>query len=156
MNSAAIRGGTAPEATLNAVLLYDDFIVAAQANGALKRSTHLLDEAMQLNVKPWRLDMLKLPPTAAEALAEAADAHLIVLALGQSEYLPAWLMNWLEQWARHRQVHVIENAARSHVPAGTRNARNACCNVDALALTVVFRKRSALLWLKKWPNNVKA
>ena len=65
MNWAAIRGETAPEATLNAVLIYDDFMVAAQANEALQRPTHLSDEAMRLNVKPWRLDMLKLPPMAA-------------------------------------------------------------------------------------------
>jgi len=51
MNAAAIRGEKALEANLNAVLIYDDFMVAAQANGVLKRSAQFSDEAIQLNVR---------------------------------------------------------------------------------------------------------
>jgi hypothetical protein len=52
--------------------------------------------------------MLKFPPTAAEALADAADAHLIVFAGGIKQSLPSWLQHWLEHWAQRRQ---IESAA---------------------------------------------
>ncbi|MGA2661074.1 MAG: hypothetical protein ABSH34_26630 [Verrucomicrobiota bacterium] len=104
---------------MNAVLIYDDFVVAAKANGALKRSAHRSDEAIQWNVMPWRLDMLKLSPMAAEALAEAAHAHLIVLALRQPESIPIWLMDWLEQWARGRQVQDAVLAVRDGGNADT-------------------------------------
>ena len=123
MNSAAIRDEKAFEAALNAVLIYDDFMVAAKANGALKRSAHRSDGAMHWNVKLWRLDMLKLSPMAAEALAGAADAHLIVLALRQSESIPTWLMDWLEQWARRRQVQDAALAVRDGGDADTLPAR---------------------------------
>jgi hypothetical protein len=108
---------------MNAVLIYDDFMVAAKANGLLKSSAHRSDGAMQWNVKPWRVDMLKRSPMAAEALAGAADAHLIVLALRQSGSIPTWLMDWLEQWARRRQVPDAALAVKDGGNADTLPAR---------------------------------
>ena len=89
---------------MNAVIIYDEFDYATKANVMLARAARRADETTQWDVKPWKLDMLKLSPTADAALTEASDAHLIVLALRQPESLPAWLFAWLETWAEHRQV----------------------------------------------------
>ena len=50
----------------------------------------------------WRC--WKFPPTAAEALAEAVDAHLIVFVGHCAQAVPGWLHIWLEEWAAHRHV----------------------------------------------------
>jgi hypothetical protein len=89
---------------MNAVIIYDDLDIAAKAKAALERAAYRADEASLWTVELWRLDMLVLPPTAEAALSEAAEAHLIVLGVRQAQLLPAWLLEWLEQWAVRRQV----------------------------------------------------
>ena len=70
----------------------------------LERVAHGTGESTHWSIKLWRMDMLKLPSATEAALAEAADAHLILLAMLQSQSLLPWLVDWLEQWARCRQV----------------------------------------------------
>jgi hypothetical protein len=92
------------EATMNAVIIYDDLDIAAKAQAALERAAHRADEALLWTVELLRLDMLILPPTAEAALREAAEAHLVVLGVRQAQLLPDWLLDWLEQWATRRQI----------------------------------------------------
>jgi hypothetical protein len=93
------------EATVNAVIIYDKFDFAAKASAMLERAAQRTGQTMRWRVKPWRADILKLPPAAEEALAEAAEAHLILLAMRQVQSLLPWLLGWLERWAMRRQVH---------------------------------------------------
>jgi hypothetical protein len=94
---------------MNALMIYQDFASAAKASAALQHLAHQyaadgLDLRVQWKILPWRLDMLKFPPTAAEALAEAADAHLIVFIGRSAQSIPGWLLQWLDQWAVRRHV----------------------------------------------------
>lgn len=89
---------------MNAVILYDEFPLAANANGMLARAANRADAAVPWSISPWRLDMLKLPPVADGALEEAATAHLMVLAVRNQAKLPPWLWDWLETWATHREI----------------------------------------------------
>ena len=89
---------------MTAAIIYDDFGCAAKANAMLARASSRAGEVALWIVKPWRLDLLNLPPTAAEAQKDTADVHLIVFALRPAQSLPNWLLDWLEQWAAHRQV----------------------------------------------------
>lgn len=89
---------------MNAVIIYDKFDFAAQANAMLERAAHRAGETTHWSVKPWRVDILKLPPAAEAALAEAAEAHLIMLAVRQVQSVLPWLVDWLERWAACRQV----------------------------------------------------
>jgi hypothetical protein len=93
---------------MKALIIYQDLASAAKVNSALQRAAQHADASVQWSIRPWRVDMLKFPPTAAEALADAADAHLIVFAGGIKHSLPFWLQHWLEHWAQRRR---IENAA---------------------------------------------
>ena len=89
---------------MNAVLVYEDSIVAGTAKAMLEHAAQAMGEPAHWSIKPWCLDMLQLPPVAEAALAEAAEAHLIVLAMRQAQSVLPWLVDWLEQWARCRQV----------------------------------------------------
>src|SRR5271167_3717228 len=104
---------------MKALIIYDDFYSAIKANASLQHSAHKADLAVRWNIRPWRVDMLKFPPTADEALTEALDAHLIVLAGHSAQSLPFWLERWLKQWAKYRR---IKDAALAVVIAGSSEA----------------------------------
>ncbi len=99
------------EPTMTAVIIYDDFACALKARAMLKQAGHRADAAVLWRVKPWRLDELMRPLTADAALEEAADAHLIVLALRHLQHIPARVQDWLEHWAAHRQFQNVALAA---------------------------------------------
>jgi hypothetical protein len=101
---------------MKALIIYDDFHSAVKANATLQHSAHKADLAVQWNIRPWRVDLLKFPPTADEALTEALDAHLIVFAGHSAQSLPFWLERWLEQWTKYRR---IKDAALAAVNAGS-------------------------------------
>jgi hypothetical protein len=112
---------------MKALIIYNDFISAARANAALQQSVQNADCAVQWSISPWRVDMLKFPPTSEEALADAADAHLIVFVGDCAEALPFWLQNWLEQWAKCRLVDDValavirdKSADTGLIPTGTK------------------------------------
>jgi len=92
------------ELTLKAAVIYDDFDFAARTAALLERAAIRTDEAMKWDVKPWRLDLLKPSSLAAAALEETMDADLIVVALCKTHLLPGALLEWLEEWAAHRQI----------------------------------------------------
>lgn len=89
---------------MKALIVYQDFTSAAKANNALQHSSQHSDVQVQWNIRPWRVDMLRFPPTAADALVDATDAHLIVLAGCCSRSISYYLLNWLESWANCRQI----------------------------------------------------
>ena len=113
------------EATLNAVILYDTFDFAALASAMLKRAAQRADETIPWSVSPWRVDILKLPPASEAALAEAAEAHLILLALRRVQSILPCLVDWLEQWAARRRFQEAALAVWGGGSAETLPARAA-------------------------------
>jgi hypothetical protein len=89
---------------MNAMIIYDTFDFAVRANARLERAAHRADKATHWNVNLWRVDVLKLPPAIEAALAEAADAHLIMLAISHVESGLPSLVAWLESWATGKQI----------------------------------------------------
>jgi hypothetical protein len=123
MSAKAIPDANGFDGTMNAVVLYDTFDFAAKANAMLGRAAHWTDEITHWSVKPWRVDMLKLPPAAEAALVEAAEAHLMVLELRQVQSLVPWLVDWLERWAAGREVQDAALAVWDGGNAVSRSAR---------------------------------
>jgi hypothetical protein len=92
------------KSTMKALIIYDDLSSARGANVALQRSASNSGVALEWNVNPWQINLLQIPATAEEALREAWDAHLIVIAGRSAQSLPLWLYGWLEDWARGRKI----------------------------------------------------
>jgi len=89
---------------MNALIIYDNFSSATTALATIQHAAHRAELNTQWNIKPWRVDVLRFPLAADEALEEAADADLIVFAGPQTYQPPTWLKEWLECWAKLRQV----------------------------------------------------
>jgi hypothetical protein len=123
MNATAIRGENAFDAPTNGVIIYDTFALAAKAKAMLDRAAHRTGDIMRWSVTPWRADRLKVPREADAALAEAAEAQLIVLAVRQVQSLFSWLADWLERWARCRRVREAGLAVWDGENADIRSAR---------------------------------
>jgi hypothetical protein len=89
---------------MKALIIYQDFASAMKANTTLQRLKLSADLRVDWEVIPWRMDMLRFPPTASEALITATGAHLLLFAGGIFESLPFWLQDWLREWAVTRKV----------------------------------------------------
>jgi hypothetical protein len=89
---------------MKALIIYQDFESAMKANTTLQNLKLSPDTGIDWEVIPWRMDMLRFPPTATEALIAATDAHLMLFAGQLPESLPFWLLDWLREWAAARQV----------------------------------------------------
>jgi hypothetical protein len=95
------------DSTMKALIIYQNFTSAVKAHAALQHATQNLEFSVRWNIRPWRLDMLKFPHAAQEALADASDAHLIVFEGLCAQSFPIWLRDWLEQWATSRQIRDV-------------------------------------------------
>ena len=93
---------------MKALIIYKDLASAAEVNIILQHSAHNVNFVVQWSIRPWRMDMLRFPPSAEAALTDARDAHLIVFAGCCAQSFPFWLEHWLKHWAKCRQ---IEDAA---------------------------------------------
>ena len=106
---------TRRDGTMTALIIYDNLASATTAVATLQHAAHRAELKEQWNIKPWRVDVLRFPLAADEALKEATDADLIVFAGPQAYQPPAWLKEWLECWAERRQV---EDAALAVMRGG--------------------------------------
>jgi hypothetical protein len=89
---------------MNAVIIYNDPVLAGKAAEILRCASERANEGVQWNVKPWHLDILSQHPLQSAAFGDAAEAHVIVLAVRNADPFPSGLLGWLEIWAWCRQV----------------------------------------------------
>jgi hypothetical protein len=104
MNAVVVPEKRLLEPTLKAAVIYDDFEFAARTAALLERAAVRADEVIECDIRPWRLDLLKPSVLADVALAETADADLMVVALSKTHVPPDTLLEWLELWADRRRV----------------------------------------------------
>jgi hypothetical protein len=109
--------------TMKALIIYQDFASAMKANSTLQKLKLSPDTKIDWEVVTWRMEMLRFPPTATEALIAAADAHLVLFAGGMPESIPFWLLDWLREWAATRQIEAaaiaVTAAANGDAPFAT-------------------------------------
>lgn len=112
---------------MNALIIYDEFELAAKAYGILVRAANRADATLQWSVNPWRTDMLDQPPTAERAFHDAAGAHLIVIAVSGHSEISLALLSWLEAWAERREIHdaalAVFNGAQGDTLSGQATPR---------------------------------
>lgn len=102
--SAIVERNNSPAAVLKAVIIYDDFDSATRATALLERAALHMDAAIKWDIKPWRFEVVTQPALAALTVAVAANADLIVLALGHKDSTRAELLDWLKNWAESRRI----------------------------------------------------
>jgi hypothetical protein len=132
---------------MKAVIIYQDFTSAVKANGALQHSEQHSDVHVRWNIRPWRVDMLKCPPTADEALEDAMDAHLIVFAGCCTRSISHCLQDWLEKWAECRQIEAAALAifaGENSDKLSTSAALHLSQFVKHHGLSVIFDDRGAI------------
>ena len=94
----------AHDSAMKALIVYDDLAIAVRANVALRHSARNADFAVRWKVNPWQIDMLKFSPTTEEALMDALDAHLVVIARSSAKSSTFWFRGWVELWAERHQI----------------------------------------------------
>ncbi|HEY3915450.1 MAG TPA: hypothetical protein VGN61_13255 [Verrucomicrobiae bacterium] len=120
------------EAT-NMFLAYDTAETAQSARGLVKNVVAQLKSELAVHTKLWRFDPGSVPAAVTEAQTEAADADVMIVALGASNLLPKGLLRWLNEWAKNRH---IETAALGVLITGARaqDAAPAVAQLRQLAL----------------------
>jgi hypothetical protein len=108
---------SSPHPAVKAIVLYDNFASGAKASTVLRRTARQAGGTKPCSIRPWRVDLLKVPLIAEESLIEAASAHLIVFAGRFVQAPPIWLLAWLKQWAVSRQNHHVALAIIGHQDA---------------------------------------
>jgi hypothetical protein len=81
-----------------AVAAYEDSATEARINEFCANLARQLGEACELNKQMWLLTELRVPRLRAIAAEDAAQAHLLIVAVHHCEELPAELEKWFEQW----------------------------------------------------------
>jgi hypothetical protein len=100
--------GFAELSRINVVVVYHDFAAGLRAKAFCDYLGKRFSPEFQIGFKLWRFDILELAICRKAALAEAANADIMVIAAESSSPLPASLMGWLEDWAMQ---HAVEDAA---------------------------------------------
>ena len=93
---------------MKAFIIYNDMTSALRVINSLRSVGHHAETRVEWKINLWRTNMLRFRSLAEEALAEGADADLVVLTGGGAISLRPWLKEWLERWSQSR---LIENAA---------------------------------------------
>jgi hypothetical protein len=110
---------------LCAVAAYEDSTTEARINEFCANLARQLGEACEFNKQMWLLTELRVPRLRAIAAEDAAQAHLLIVAVHHCEELPAELQNWLEQWLakkanRNTLLIALLDPVYSGVSAGLR------------------------------------
>jgi hypothetical protein len=84
---------------MNAIIFYEDLAVALEAKGTFQRAAFRADQTLGWNLRPWRLDLLRLPPVAKTVLTEALDASVLLFCLRPPFCLEPFVYEWLERLA---------------------------------------------------------
>ena len=113
-----------PDLTMKAVIVYDDCVSVTKAYSSLQHSAKHKHVNVLWTIRLLRVEVLKFPPGAEAALADAIDAHLLVLAGPCAQSFPLWLQVWLENWVNCRQIKdaalAVVGAGHAELPASSR------------------------------------
>src|SRR5262245_6051944 len=89
---------------MKAVIFYDDIALRVKASSVLQRIGQRPEVTVEWTIKNLPVISLSRAAFAEEALLEASDAHLIIIAAGHAFSPPFYLRDWLQRWATVRQV----------------------------------------------------
>jgi len=87
-----------PEADLSVkvVIAYDNLDVAKRAEAVYDRLTERLDETFEFQQRLWRFDVLEEESLRAQAVRDAVDADIVIVAMKDDSEVPEAVRRWLE------------------------------------------------------------
>lgn len=93
----------APCHPLAPLIIYDDLLASHRARQLIASITHSSEEAAEVRPAFWCFDLLEHPSGRCQALADAADANLLIVsASGQSAFPPP-VTGWLKACLAEKQ-----------------------------------------------------
>ena len=92
---ARARAST-PDASVKVVIAYDNLDVAKRAEAVYERLAQRLDETFEFQQRLWRFDVLEEDALRAQAVRDAADADIVIVAMKDDSEVPEAVRNWLE------------------------------------------------------------
>ena len=85
-----------PDASVRVVIAYDDLDVAKRAEAVYERLAQRLEETFEFQQRLWRFDVLQEASLRAQAVSDAVDADIVIVAMKDDSEVPEAVRSWLE------------------------------------------------------------
>ena len=84
------------ELSVKVVIVYDNLDVAKRAEAVYDRLTQRLEETFEFQQRLWRFDVLEEESLRAQAVRDAVDADIVIVAMKDDSEVPEAVRRWLE------------------------------------------------------------
>jgi hypothetical protein len=88
----------------NVVLAYDEYSDGIRAKEFFEALAHDHGKLFQFSCHLWKFELLREPRLFNVASRDASRADMVVLAIHQSQELPAEVRRWIERWLPSKQA----------------------------------------------------
>ena len=85
-----------PEGSIKVVIAYDHLDTARRAEAVYERLAGRLSETFDFQQRLWRFDLLEEEALCAEAVRDAVNADIVIVAMKDDTHLPEGVRRWLE------------------------------------------------------------
>ena len=85
-----------PDVSVKVVIAYDNLDVARRAEAVYDRLTQRLEETFEFQQRLWRFDVLEEESLRAQAVRDAVDADIVIVAMKDDSKVPEAVRRWLE------------------------------------------------------------
>jgi hypothetical protein len=88
------------DVSVKVVIAYDNLDVARRAEAVYDRLTQRLEETFEFQQRLWRFDVLEEESLRAQAVRDAVDADIVIVAMKDGSEVPEAVRRWLESLLR--------------------------------------------------------
>jgi hypothetical protein len=85
-----------PDSSVKVVIAYDNLDVARRAEAVYDRLARRLKQTFEFQQRLWRFDVLEEDALRAQAVKDAADADIVIVAMKEASEVPEAVRHWLE------------------------------------------------------------
>src|SRR5688572_10774023 len=84
------------DSSVKVVIAYDNLDVAKRAEAVYDRLAQRLQQTFEFQQRLWRFDVLEEESLRAQAVRDAADADIVIVAMKDDKEVPEAVRSWLE------------------------------------------------------------
>jgi hypothetical protein len=89
------------DSSVKVVIAYDSLDVARRAEAVYDRLARRLQQTFEFQQRLWRFDVLEEESLRAQAVRDAADADIVIVAMKDDKEVPKAVQSWLESLLGH-------------------------------------------------------